>query len=131
MSDASPIRRCSPTACFRSRPRPGEAFIENENGEGQLVPFVAPRALQIEEMPYIVRQYARGSRNALEAGFDGVEVHAANGYLLDQFINSSTNRRADGYGGAIENRARLLVEVIEAVEACRKCRCLLQQTRHG
>jgi N-ethylmaleimide reductase len=93
----------------------GEAFIENENGEGQLVPFVMPRALQIEEMPYIVRQYARGSRNALEAGFDGLEVHAANGYLLDQFINSSSNRRADGYGGAIENRARLLVEVVEAV----------------
>jgi N-ethylmaleimide reductase len=93
----------------------GEAFIENENGEGELVPFVTPRALQIEEMPYIVRQYARGSRNALEAGFDGVEVHAANGYLLDQFINSRSNHRADGYGGAIENRARLLMEVVEAV----------------
>jgi N-ethylmaleimide reductase len=93
----------------------GEAFIENEKGEGQLVPFVTPRALQIEEMPYIVRQYARGSRNALEAGFDGVEIHAANGYLLDQFINSSTNHRADRYGGAIENRARLLLEVVEAV----------------
>ena len=93
----------------------GEAFIENENGEGELVPFVTPRALQIEEIPYIVRQYARGSRNALEAGFDGVEVHAANGYLLDQFINSSTNRRTDAYGGPIENRARLLMEVVEAV----------------
>ena len=93
----------------------GEAFIENENGEGELVPFVTPRALQIEEMPYIVRQFARGSRNALEAGFDGVEVHAANGYLLDQFINSRSNHRADGYGGAIENRARLLMEVVEAV----------------
>jgi N-ethylmaleimide reductase len=93
----------------------GEAFIENENGEGELVPFVTPRALQIEEMPYIVPQYARGSRNALEAGFDGVEVHAANGYLLDQFINSRSNHRADGYGGAIENRARLLMEAVEAV----------------
>src|SRR4030081_285158 len=82
----------------------GEAFIENENGEGELVPFVTPRALQLEDMPYIVQQYARGSRNALEAGFDGVEVHAANGYLLDQFINSRSNHRADGYGGAIENR---------------------------
>jgi N-ethylmaleimide reductase len=93
----------------------GEAFIENENGEGGLVPFVTPRALQIEEMPYIVQQYTRGSRNALEAGFDGVEVHAANGYLLDQFINSRSNHRADGYGGAIEKRARLLTEVVEAV----------------
>ena len=93
----------------------GEAFIENENGEGKLIPFVTPRALQIEEMPYIVQQYARGSRNALAAGFDGVEVHAANGYLLDQFINSSTNRRTDAYGGPIENRMRLLMEVVEAV----------------
>jgi len=103
-----------PVAPSAIKPR-GEAFIENENGEGELVPFVTPRALQIEEMPYIVRQYARGSRNALEGGFDGVEVHAANGYLLDQFINSSTNRRTDAYGGAIENRMRLLIEVVEAV----------------
>jgi N-ethylmaleimide reductase len=93
----------------------GQAFIENEMGEGELVPFVTPRALQTEEMPYIVRQYVRGAQNALEAGFDGVEIHAANGYLLDQFINSSTNQRTDRYGGPIENRARLLSEVVEAV----------------
>ncbi len=93
----------------------GQAFIENDKGEGELVPFVTPRALQIEEMPYIVRQYARGAKNALSAGFDGVEIHVANGYLLDQFINSGTNQRADRYGGAIENRARLLMEVVEAV----------------
>ena len=103
-----------PVAPSAIKPR-GEAFIENENGEGELVPFVTPRALQIEEMPYLVRQYARGSRNALEAGFDGVEVHAANGYLFDQFINSSTNRRTDAYGGPIENRMRLLIDVVEAV----------------
>ena len=72
----------------------GEAFIENERGEGELVPFVTPRALQTEEMPYMVRQYTRGARNAMEAGMDGVEVHAANGYLLDQFINSRTNQRS-------------------------------------
>ncbi|MEK7322012.1 MAG: peptide deformylase, partial [Pseudomonadota bacterium] len=95
----------------------GEAFIENENGEGARVPFVTPRALQIEEMPYLIQQYARGARNALAAGFDGIEVHGANGYLLDQFINSRTNRRDDGYGGAIENRARLLLEVVETVTA--------------
>jgi N-ethylmaleimide reductase len=93
----------------------GEAFIENENGEGALVPFVTPRALQIEEMPYLVQQYVRGARNALRAGFEGVEIHGANGYLLDQFINSRTNRRTDRYGGAVENRARLLLEVVEAV----------------
>ncbi len=93
----------------------GNAFIENENGEGQLVPFVRPRALQIEEMPYIVQQYARAARNALAANFDGVEVHGANGYLIDQFINSSTNHRTDAYGGTVEHRARLLIEVVEAV----------------
>jgi N-ethylmaleimide reductase len=93
----------------------GMASIENEHGEGELAPFVTPRALQIEEMPYIVQQYARGSRNALDAGFDGVEIHAANGYLLDQFINSRTNQRTDRYGGRVENRARLLMEVVEAV----------------
>lgn len=93
----------------------GKAFIENERGEGQLVPFVRPRALQIEEMPYLVRQYARGARNALAANFDGVEVHGANGYLIDQFINSNTNLRTDAYGGPIESRARFLMEVVEAV----------------
>ncbi len=93
----------------------GEAFIENENGEGAFAPFVTPRALQTEEIPYIVRQYARAAKNAMEAGFDGIEIHAANGYLLDQFIESSTNQRTDPYGGPIENRARLLMEVVEAV----------------
>ena len=93
----------------------GQAFIENDKGQGELVSFVTPRALQIEEMPYLVRQYVHGARNALEAGFDGVEVHAANGYLLDQFLESGTNRRTDAYGGAVENRVRLLLEVVEAV----------------
>jgi N-ethylmaleimide reductase len=93
----------------------GDAFIENENGEGALVPFVTPRALQLEEMPCLVQQYVRGARNALAAGMDGIEIHAANGYLLDQFINSSTNRRTDRYGGSAENRSRLLMEVLDAV----------------
>jgi N-ethylmaleimide reductase len=93
----------------------GDAFIENENGEGALVPFVTPRALQLEEMPCLVQQYVRGARNALAAGMDGIEIHAANGYLLDQFINSSTNRRTDRYGGSVVNRSRLLMEVIDAV----------------
>ncbi len=106
--------RMLPVAPSAIRPR-GEAFIENENGEGALVPFVTPRALQTEEMPYIVRQYGRAAGNAMEADFDGIEIHAANGYLLDQFIESSTNHRADEYGGSIENRARLLMEVVAAV----------------
>jgi N-ethylmaleimide reductase len=93
----------------------GMAYIENEQGEAELVPFVKPRALQIEEMPYLVRQYFRGAMNALAAGFDGVEIHGANGYLIDQFIETGTNVRTDDYGGPVENRARLLFEVIETV----------------
>jgi N-ethylmaleimide reductase len=93
----------------------GMAFIENEKGEGELAPFVTPRALQLEEMPYLVRQYERAARNAMKAGFDGVEVHGANGYLLDQFLCTGTNRRTDEYGGPVENRARLLLEVVDAV----------------
>lgn len=93
----------------------GKAFIENERGEGALVPFVRPRALTLEEMPYIVAQYERAARNAQSANFDGIEIHAANGYLLDQFIESSTNRRSDAYGGPLENRTRLLLEVAETL----------------
>jgi N-ethylmaleimide reductase len=93
----------------------GKAFIENDRGEGELVPFVRPRPLNIDEIPYVVAQYERAARNAQTADFDGVEIHAANGYLLDQFIQSGTNRRTDAYGGAVENRARLLLEIAEAL----------------
>jgi N-ethylmaleimide reductase len=93
----------------------GMAFIENERGEGEMVPFVTPRALQVEEMPYVVQQYVRAARNAHSAGFEGLEVHGANGYLIDQFINSGTNTRTDAYGGPVENRARFLMEIIAAV----------------
>jgi N-ethylmaleimide reductase len=93
----------------------GKAFIENELGEGELVPFVRPRALTIEEIPYLVGQYERAARNAQAADFDGVEIHGANGYLLDQFIETGTNRRTDSYGGPVENRTRLLFEVAEAL----------------
>jgi N-ethylmaleimide reductase len=93
----------------------GKAFIENDRGEGELVPFVRPRALNIEEMPYIVAQYERAGRNAQAADFDGVEIHAANGYLLDQFIETGTNQRTDTYGGSVENRTRLLFEVAEVL----------------
>jgi N-ethylmaleimide reductase len=93
----------------------GKAFIENERGEGELVPFVPPRALVIEEIPYLVGQYERAAKNAQAADFDGVEIHAANGYLLDQFIQTSTNRRTDTYGGSVANRTRLLFEIAEAL----------------
>jgi 2,4-dienoyl-CoA reductase-like NADH-dependent reductase (Old Yellow Enzyme family) len=76
--------------------------------------FVAPRALTLDEIPGIVAAYRRGAENALAAGFDGVEVHGANGYLLDQFLQDTTNQRTDSYGGPIENRARLLLEVTDA-----------------
>jgi len=93
----------------------GKAFIENARGEGELVPFVRPRALTIEEIPYLVGQYERAARNARAADFDGVEIHAANGYLLDQFIQTGTNRRTDTYGGSVAHRTRLLFEVAEAL----------------
>lgn len=77
-------------------------------------PFVTPRALERSEIPEIVAAFARGARNAELAGFDGVELHGANGYLLDQFLQDSTNHRDDDYGGPVENRARLLLEATDA-----------------
>ena len=76
--------------------------------------FVTPRALDTAEIAGIVEDYRKGAENAKRAGFDGVEVHGANGYLLDQFLQDSTNQRQDNYGGPIENRARLLLEVTDA-----------------
>jgi len=76
--------------------------------------FVTPRALDAAEIPGIVEAYRKGAENAKQAGFDGVELHGANGYLLDQFLQDSTNKRADFYGGSIENRARLLLEATDA-----------------
>ncbi|MGR9115127.1 MAG: alkene reductase [Gammaproteobacteria bacterium] len=78
-------------------------------------PFVTPRALDLTEIPGIIEQYRTAAKNALKAGFDGVEIHGANGYLLDQFLRDGSNHRNDVYGGCIENRARLLLEVTEAV----------------
>ncbi|WP_369958806.1 alkene reductase [Pseudomonas benzenivorans] len=76
--------------------------------------YVTPRALETEEIADIVEAYRLGAENAKAAGFDGVEIHGANGYLLDQFLQNSTNKRSDRYGGSIENRARLLLEVTDA-----------------
>jgi 2,4-dienoyl-CoA reductase-like NADH-dependent reductase (Old Yellow Enzyme family) len=78
-------------------------------------PFVTPRALAAGEIPGIIEAFRRGAQNAQLAGFDGVELHGANGYLLDQFLQDSTNLRTDEYGGSLENRARLLLEVADAV----------------
>ena len=86
-----------------------------KDGIPKFVDTSAPRALEITELPGIVQDYRRAARNAIAAGLDGVEVHGANGYLLDQFLRSGSNQRTDAYGGSIENRARLLVEVMQAV----------------
>jgi N-ethylmaleimide reductase len=80
-------------------------------------PISTPRALETSEIPGIVEQYARAAGNALAAGFDAVEIHGANGYLIDQFLQDRTNKRSDRYGGSIENRSRFLLEIVEAVTA--------------
>ena len=85
------------------------------NGTPEFVDTSVPRALTLAELPSIVEDYRQATRAAMDAGFDGVEVHAANGYLLDQFLRTGTNHRTDAYGGSVENRARLLLEVMTAV----------------
>ena len=88
----------------------GQAFTD-----GGLKDHVTPRALETSEIPAIVEDYRRAAERAKEAGFDGVEIHSANNYLLEQFIRDSTNRRTDRYGGSVENRLRFPLEVVEAV----------------
>jgi N-ethylmaleimide reductase len=82
---------------------------------GQFVEVSQPRALELSEIPGIIDDYKRAAANAREAGFDGVEIHGANGYLLDQFARDGANKRTDAYGGSIENRAKLMLEVTKAV----------------
>ncbi|PAP78263.1 alkene reductase [Rubrivirga marina] len=90
---------------------PGKAMTP----DFEMMPFETPHALSTEEVAETVRQYAHGARLARQAGFDGVEIHAANGYLIEQFLSSGTNERTDAYGGSLENRLRFLREVTEAV----------------
>ena len=91
-----------------------KTYLLDENG-GRFAETSAPRALALDELPGIVGDYRRAALNAVAAGFDGVEIHAANGYLLDQFLKDGANQRTDAYGGPVENRARLLLEVTRAV----------------
>lgn len=98
-----------PVAPSAIRPE-GNAFTEDG-----FKPHVTPRALTLEDIDRIIGDYAHATRCAREAGFDGVEIHAANGYLIDQFLKDKTNQRTDDYGGSIENRSRFLIEVTEAV----------------
>src|SRR5215467_14004923 len=90
----------------------GKTFVN-----GTFADVSEPRALELSEIAGIIDDFKRATRNALEAGFDGVEIHGANGYLLDQFAKDGANKRSDAYGGGIENRARLMLEVSKAVAA--------------
>jgi N-ethylmaleimide reductase len=92
---------------------PGNAFTATFDR----APFETPRALETSEIASVIEDYAQATRNALQAGFDGVEIHGANGYLLEQFLQSRSNHRTDAYGGSIENRSRIVLEVAEAVSA--------------
>ncbi len=85
------------------------------NQEGARRPFVTPRAITIPEIKATIADFARAAQRAVEAGLDGVEIHAANNFLVDSFLRDGTNRRRDDYGGSIENRARFLIETVEAV----------------
>jgi N-ethylmaleimide reductase len=100
-----------PVSASAIAPRDGSMAL---TADFKQAPFETPRPLRPDEIPTIVDQYRRGARNAKAAGFDGVELHGANGYLLDQFLEDTTNHRTDRYGGSIENRARLLLEAVDA-----------------
>jgi N-ethylmaleimide reductase len=95
---------------------PSALAAETQTFDGKsFVPTSTPRALETSEMARIVNDYRKAAINAKNAGFDGIELHAANGYLLDQFLRDGSNKRSDPYGGSVENRARLLIEVLEAL----------------
>jgi len=95
-------------------PSPILASCLADTAEGQQ-PHVMPRALTLAEISTMIEQFRQGAKNAIAAGFDGVEIHAANGYLIDQFLQDNSNQRSDEYGGSVANRTRLLLEVIRAV----------------
>ncbi|MDT8410182.1 MAG: alkene reductase [Wenzhouxiangellaceae bacterium] len=102
-----------PVAPSAIKPEGAQTYISADSG---MVDVPEPRALEADEIPGIVEQFRQGAENARKAGFDGVEIHAANGYLIDQFIRSGSNHRSDEYGGSIENRLRFPMMVVEAVK---------------
>ena len=91
----------------------GEMYTDTEG----MKPHPVPKAMSEEDIKTTIAEFVQAAKNAVKAGFDGIELHSANGYLLEQFIRPNTNQRIDGYGGAIENRARFVLEVVEAVIA--------------
>jgi 2,4-dienoyl-CoA reductase-like NADH-dependent reductase (Old Yellow Enzyme family) len=108
ISDSSYLDGASPVAPSAVAAKGHVSLVRPEKA------FETPRALELDEIPAIVEAYRKGAENAKKAGFDGVELHGANGYLLDQFLQDSTNQRSDFYGGPIENRARLMLEAVDA-----------------
>ena len=102
----------TPVAPSAIRPEGAQTFISAESG---MVDVLQPRALEVSEIPGVVEQFRLGADNARQAGFDGVEIHAANGYLLDQFLRTGSNQRDDDYGGSVENRLRFPMMVVDAV----------------
>ncbi len=92
-----------------------KTYIVNEDGTGAFVETSEPRALTLDEIPGILEDYRRAARGAIDAGFDAVEIHAANGYLIDQFLRSNANARTDAYGGSIDNRTRFALEVVGVI----------------
>ena len=94
---------------------PIPADLKTMTADGKVVRYETPRALETSEIPGVIDAYRQAARNALKAGFDGVEIHGANGYLIEQFLQSHTNLRTDQYGGSTENRTRFLMEVTQAV----------------
>jgi N-ethylmaleimide reductase len=96
-------------------PAKSKTYILNADGSGAFAETSEPRALELSEIPGLIEDYRKAARAAIEAGFDGVEIHAANGYLLEQFMRSNSNQRTDAYGGSIDNRIRLSLEVVDAI----------------
>jgi len=105
----------APIAPSAIAPQKVKAFVETGPGTGELVIPPTPRALEVTEIRELVGLYAQAAKNALAAGFDGVEIHAANGYLVNQFISAHANKRDDEYGGSLQNRLRFLSEIVAAV----------------
>lgn len=107
----------APIAPSAIQAQKAKAFIETNPGTGTLVTPSMPRELSVSEIKTLVELYAQATRNALSAGFDGIEIHSANGYLVNQFISTHANQRTDEYGGSLHNRLRFLREVVQAVSA--------------
>jgi N-ethylmaleimide reductase len=115
LSHTSLLDGAAPVSSSALQPEGVQVFVAGDGGKPGFVQSSMPRALSVEEIASIVDDYRQAARRAMEAGFDGVELHAANGYLVNQFIDSNANLRSDGYGGTLENRLRFLGEVARAL----------------